>query len=107
MDTKANTCCRLFTSLSPLLILLAAHPCFGRSDQSSCLTNRYGNVWISSANHVVDFNRNGISVAGSNHVLRVEFVGAHSVGPIAGSESSATVKYCDLWDGVTLSYDAP
>ncbi len=69
---------------------------------------------FTSAGHVLGFEPGGIYAATSSHSLRVEFVNANTVIPQAGEDPSGfqnpkslkTVTYPNLWDGVTLSYDA-
>ncbi len=73
---------------------------------------------FTSGGHVLGFSRNCVYVATGSHALRVEFVNAHPTSPISAgvpSDGNATrkasplsrVTYSNLWDGVTLTYDAP
>jgi len=73
---------------------------------------------FTSGGHVLGFAKTGVYVASGSHALRVEFVNSHSISPAgapapsaANSDKQATplsqVTYSNLWDGVTLTYDAP
>jgi len=70
---------------------------------------------FTSSGHVLGFTQDSVYVADSNHVLRVEFVNAHTSGPISASTAQETsratpltqVTYPNLWQGVSLTYDAP
>src|SRR5436190_7845723 len=73
---------------------------------------------FTSGRHVLGFATDGVYVATGSHALRVEFVDAHLTSPAgapaptgANSDKKATplsqVTYPNLWDGVTLTYDAP
>ncbi len=72
-------------------------------------------VQFASSGHVVGFTTDSYYVAAASHVLHVEFVGQHRSQPLrdatpAGSEKEATsskIQYSNLWEGITISYDAP
>lgn len=69
-----------------------------------------------SGGHILGFTSKDVVVATASHALRVEFVGAAGVEPVADGparvhESKAPpltrVTYPGLWEGITLAYDAP
>jgi hypothetical protein len=79
---------------------------------------------FSTGGHVLGFAADGVCVASGSHALRVEFVNARATNPVsdAAPGDAATsqalsntqraarlsqVTYPNLWDGVTLTYDAP
>jgi hypothetical protein len=70
---------------------------------------------FTSSGHVVGFARDAVYVANGEHAYRVEFVGAVSTVPVADSAQTDTgraaplsrVTYPNLWQGITLTYDAP
>ena len=71
-----------------------------------------------SAGHVLRFDGNGVIVASTTHMVKMEFVGANQVAPVAqganagepdSAEEAATlgrVTYEGLWNGVTVVYEA-
>ena len=73
-----------------------------------------------SAGHVLGFTPEGVLVAGRDHLLKVNFVGAAAVTPKAATDSvtehSAAIRqgtapltevhYRNLWRGIDLRYDA-
>jgi hypothetical protein len=67
---------------------------------------------FTSAGHVLGFESSGIYAVTGNHALRVEFVNANTVLPYSADASNedavplTSVTYPNLWDGVTLTYDA-
>jgi hypothetical protein len=73
---------------------------------------------FTSGGHVLGFAKSGVYLASGSHALRVQFVNAHSTTPLSTTSPSETgntkaaaplsqVTYPNLWDGVTLTYDAP
>ncbi|MBZ5536572.1 MAG: SBBP repeat-containing protein [Acidobacteriia bacterium] len=75
---------------------------------------------FTSSGHILGFGAEGVYVASGSHALRVQFVNARNSNPVSnGSSNSAVpgdkqhatplsqVTYANLWDGVTLTYDAP
>src|SRR6266568_1209376 len=75
-------------------------------------------IQFTSGGHVLGFAAGGVYVASGSHALRIEFVNSHSISPVsapapgkASSNEKATplsqVTYPNLWNGVTLTYDAP
>jgi hypothetical protein len=76
---------------------------------------------FTSGGHVLGFAKTGVYMASGSHALRVEFVNSHSISPISPAAPNApdnandakkatplsNVTYPHLWDGVTLTYDAP
>ena len=74
-----------------------------------------GPLQFVSGNHVLGFQPGLMYLAGADHALRIEFVGAWARKPQAsGPERSLAGKpppfveaiYHDLWDGVTLVYES-
>jgi hypothetical protein len=67
---------------------------------------------FTSAGHVLGFEPSGMYAATGSHALRVEFVEANAVTPSSANASNegamplTSVTYSNLWDGVTLTYDA-
>jgi hypothetical protein len=72
---------------------------------------------FSSGGHILGFAKDSLYVASGSHALRVEFVGAKTTTPASASAPGAEkvgnraaplsrVTYGNLWEGVTLSYDA-
>ena len=83
-------------------------------NESSVLANTR-NVELlqfTSAGHVLGFEPGGIYAATGSHALRVEFMDANTVIPSSADASDqgavplTSVTYPNLWDGVTLTYDA-
>ena len=68
---------------------------------------------FTSRGHALGFATNGIYVAGDSHLLHVEFVDGQKINPVAnGIEKGrtrplASVSYSNIWNGITLHYDAP
>src|SRR5437762_14247829 len=73
---------------------------------------------FTSGGHVLGFAKSSVYVANGSHALRVEFINAHSTTPLSTTSANDTgdtkvapplsrVTYPNLWDGVTLTYDAP
>ncbi len=67
--------------------------------------------------HVLGFQPNKVFLAGLDHALSIEFLGTQGVMPISaatapatdsttGAPLLATVVYRNLWEGVSLSYEA-
>jgi len=70
---------------------------------------------FTSAGHVLGFDLGGMVATTGRRALRVEFVEANAVRPQAGEDLSilaaaaptfTSVTYSNLWNGVTLTYDA-
>jgi hypothetical protein len=71
-----------------------------------------------SGRHVLGFRSQKMFVAGADHALKVEFLGARSVFPKARKKSATSqhqarvsnplevVTYSNLWDGITLVYES-
>ena len=74
-----------------------------------------GVLQFTSGGHLLSFEPKVMYVAGGSHALRIEFVDSCSTNPIAadvGDHAKDTaplsqVSYSNLWDGVSLTYDAP
>ena len=70
---------------------------------------------FTSAGQVLGFAADAFYVAGGSHALRVQFVEAHPSKPVSllasGNAQSAAplsqITYPNLWEGVTVTYDAP
>ena len=68
---------------------------------------------FTAAGHVLGFEAGGVYVAAGDHMLRVEFVDASGVAPVADRMPLETrrahglerIIYVDLWPGVTVSYE--
>jgi hypothetical protein len=74
-----------------------------------------GLMQFTSGGHALGFTANGIYAATGTHALRVDFVNANNVQPLADSPAGmdgqvaalSRVTYSDLWPGISLTYDAP
>src|SRR5690349_4702874 len=75
---------------------------------------------FTSRGHILGFSSHGVYVAGGSHALHVEFVNPRETTPVsdaAPDEGAADreqrpmplsqVAYPNLWEGITLTYDAP
>ena len=70
---------------------------------------------FTSGGHVLGFAADAVYVASGSHALRVQFVNPRTTNPVSaaapdGAQRAAPlsqVTYPNLWDGVTLTYDAP
>ena len=73
---------------------------------------------FTSGGHALGFRADAMFAASRDHALRVEFVNANAVSPQAndavarndstrGAPGLTRVTYPNLWNGVTLAYDAP
>ncbi|OQY99799.1 MAG: hypothetical protein B6D41_00720, partial [Chloroflexi bacterium UTCFX4] len=73
---------------------------------------------FTSGGHALGFRADAMFAANRDHALRVEFVNANAVSPQAndavarndstrGAPALTRVTYPNLWNGVTLAYDAP
>ncbi|MGD9246218.1 MAG: hypothetical protein PVH36_14900 [Desulfobacterales bacterium] len=73
---------------------------------------------FAAGDHVLAFGQGGISIAASDHALKIEFVGARPVYPVEKAKSTTTlenvrstlppletVTYPDLWEGISLIYE--
>ncbi len=68
-----------------------------------------------STGHLLRFQTGGYIVAAPTHTLAVRFVEANSIAPLTIGEPArngtpsplSSVTYRELWDGITLAYDAP
>jgi hypothetical protein len=90
----------------------------------TCRSNAAGSVQgsrpdeilqFTSGGHLLSFEANAIYVAGGSHALRIEFVDPCTTNAFAagaddhakGAAPLSQVSYSNLWDGVSLTYDAP
>ena len=70
---------------------------------------------FTSGGHILGFAADAVYVASGSHALRVEFVNPRATKPLSAVERNgeqraaplSQVIYPNLWDGVTLTYDAP
>jgi hypothetical protein len=75
---------------------------------------------FASGGHILGFASGGIYVATGSHALHVEFVNPRATNPVSDAapgggmpdnaqrvEALSRVTYPNVWDGVTLIYDAP
>lgn len=85
------------------------------NDPQGDLTAPNDILQFASGGHVLGFASDAVYVAGGSHALRVQFVNPRKTHPIStaapkGTQRAASlsqVTYPNLWDGVTLTYDAP
>ena len=98
----------------PLLALLATG--FGlRENQIHKSAKPNQVLQFISGEHVLGFTSSGMYAGTGSHMLHVEFVSARSCHPVSDAPANDTretpplskIEYSNLWDGVTLSYDAP
>jgi hypothetical protein len=81
-------------------------------------TNKTKLLQFAAGGHVLAFGQSGISIAASDHALKIEFVGARPVYPVEKATSTTisenvrstlppleTVTYPDLWEGISLVYE--
>lgn len=77
---------------------------------------------FNAGGHVIGFQSRGVYIAGRDHVLRVEFLDAYSVAPVANCLSAEQeeqqtelngrrqpvdkVTYSQLWNGVSVTYES-
>jgi hypothetical protein len=102
-----------------LMLMAAALLLFGiqssQADKSTIPTAQNSTLQFTSGGHVLSFAADGVHVASGSHALHVEFVNARATTPASDAAASETqraapmskVTYPNLWNGVTLSYDAP
>ena len=75
---------------------------------------------FTSGGHILGFASGGVYVASGSHALHVEFVNPRATNPVSDAAPGdgmpgdaqrvaplSRVTYPNLWDGVTLIYDAP
>src|SRR5207237_716439 len=90
----------------------------GEVTKTAHLTAPKDILQFTSGGHVIGFAKSGVYIANGSHALRVEFVNAHSTTPLSTTSPSETgntraappmsqVSYPNLWDDITLTYDAP
>ena len=121
-DFKVSRC------LSNILFLLAL-ACMGllsghalakglsgiRSEPTDSLSNN-ALLQYSAHGHVLGFQHDRVYFASLDHTIVEEFVGAKSVAPmgtspegtngVSGAPSLGSVTYTNLWQGITLKYEA-
>ena len=92
----------------------------GYSHKSTRLTTPNNIQQFTSGGHVLGFTADGVFVAGGSHALRVEFVNPRATNPVSDIAPNnaelndvqraaplSKINYPNLWEGVTLTYDAP
>lgn len=71
---------------------------------------------FTSQGHVLGFAREAFFVSNSTYALHVRFINANAVAPVSETATETSraaapplsrVTYANLWDGITLGYDAP
>jgi hypothetical protein len=104
-------------SISPfvmVLLLLAGIRLISAPSAQAGLPDDFpGMQQRTAAGHVLGFQPDSLSVAGGDHVYRVEFAGAFPVTPLPDSPAATSgarqtlnrVSYPGLWPGITLLYD--
>lgn len=106
-----RTAAWLMTILITLLMMLPAS-----NAQATPLPDSPERLQFTSAGHGLGFEPAGMAIATDSYVLRITFVNANAVTPQRiGTDRSGLalaappltrVVYSNLWDGVTLTYDA-
>jgi hypothetical protein len=102
-------------ALSTTLVAIAFPP--GQSEAAAPVekTRPAGVLQFTSGGHLLGFENDAIYVAGNSHSLRIQFVNPCATAPTAvstednpkGAAPLSQVSYSNLWDGVSLTYDAP
>ncbi len=98
--------------LTAFVILLSSTSAVAKTSPAGSATKP---LQFTAGGQIVAFSSRDLYVASGSHALRIEFVGAHEVSPIAtgptGPEGKAApldrVTYPGIWSGITLAYDAP
>jgi hypothetical protein len=101
--------------LRNLLVFAIAVPAAAYSSPSIAARASNGDLQFRSADHVLNFTTDAVHIASGSHALRVHFVDSCETNPVStstfgdtkGVAPMAKVSYPGLWDGVTLTYDAP
>ena len=91
---------------------------FSADKQYVVATNKTKLLQFAAGSHVLAFAQGGMSIAASDHALKIEFVGARPVYPVEEAKSTTTsenfqstlpplgtVTYPDLWEGISLVYE--
>ncbi len=87
------------------------------NDLNSSADTNGGLLQFTAAGHVLGFSEDGVIVASARHMLRTDFLDARAVSPEADGQVSGEgsagmaaplgrVTYRNLWDGVTVVYEA-
>jgi alpha-tubulin suppressor-like RCC1 family protein len=114
---------RLFVKLLWFVILVAITAFINRPVEAAGSAHSSSSdkiLQFTSGGHILGFGAEGVYIASGSHALRVQFVNAHKSNPVSDGPSShgvpgdtqrtaplSRVTYANLWDGVTLTYDAP
>jgi hypothetical protein len=107
--TQINKGSLSLLSLLLILVLALAVPC----QATNAPPARNDLLQFTAGGHVLGFRPDGIYVAGVDHALHIEFIGASGVAPIADQDVSVDGKtlplgrttYPDLWPGISLTYE--
>ncbi len=99
-----------FCPLILVLLLIALVPISGENSHGT--TEQL--LQFTSASHVLGFDSHGVIIASRDHMLKVEFLGTAGKAPQVDATSEkggvssplTKVSYRNLWEGVTLVYEA-
>ena len=116
-----------FLALLPLYNLKSAEIGFRLASSQSIQTNESAGGILQkgtddltqyvAGGHLIGFNKNSVYIASADHALRVDFLNARSVSPVADGISPGTeshwkgvkpldrVSYNNLWDGIILMFE--
>lgn len=109
---RRHTLICLSAALFVAVLFVGAAPSLARSPTVMGSTRSPELLQFSSGGHVLGFEPGAMLAVAGSHALRVAFVDANAVTPQSASASDkaavplTSVSYPDLWDGVTLTYDA-
>ena len=109
---------RLFLNLLCFSVVVAMPSSWSRQAQGVKSTQPAAPkdlLQFTSGGHVLGFASGSVYVASGSHALRVEFVRARATSPVSDAVPAnaqratplSQVTYPNLWEGVTLTYDAP
>ena len=104
-------CLQLF--IIAVMLVMALHLISRNNAQATRSGEPSDLLAFTAAGHVLGFEAGGVYVAAGDHMLRVEFVDASGVAPVADriplenrrAQALKRVIYADLWPGITLSYE--
>ncbi len=114
--TVVNVFCSLFfltAFFAPL-----AKPASGMLFENNPVSSGGLTQQFTAGGHVLGFQATGVYIASSSHSLHIEFVGANHVEPASSQTEKLTtapfgqaqpldkVTWANLWDGISLSYQA-
>ncbi|MBI2329205.1 MAG: SBBP repeat-containing protein, partial [Chloroflexi bacterium] len=125
--TKHLSLARFFFTLIALTLVVGAQPAVastpvvginageGTISETADFKAESDLLQFTSGGHVLGFAKDGVIIASGSHMLKVEFIGANSASPQSSGAAAgngqenpplSAVTYPDLWDGVTLVYQA-